>query len=479
MNTYDKHVTDSAHPQELTEEYQGDHLTVRDPATGEVVTSVPSAAGREVSETLAASCAAARTWRAVSADERAGYLRRAADAVAAAVEELADLNHRETGKTLEDSRGGVTAGVDTLRQYAETAPVHRGHSLQGARGAADYTVSRPRGVVVALTPWNDPVAVAAGLIGAALVTGNTVIHKPSERCPGLGQRLGALLEGVFPDGVFRTLTGGPDLGALLSRDLRVDVLAHVGSTRTGRALAAAGAQTGAHVIRENGGNDALVIDRGTDIDVAVEQTVTGCFANAGQICTSVERVYVHDDVAERYLNHLVLAVGELDAVREAQPLVDRRHREEVHRQVTQAVEEGASLLAGGWIPEGPGAFYPLTVLSGCRPEMAVMSEETFGPVAAVQRVSSFREGLELAENDRFGLAATVLTPDLNAALEAVASLTVGTVKVNEVFGGAPGGSAQPRKDSGEGFGFGPELLDEMVTTTVVHLAALPGQQEAS
>ena len=169
MNTYDKHVTDSAHPQELTEEYQGDHLTVRDPATGEVVTSVPSAAGREVSETLAASCAAARTWRALSADERAGYLRRAADAVAAAVEELADLNHRETGKTLEDSRGGVTAGVDTLRQYAETAPVHRGHSLQGARGAADYTVSRPRGVVVALTPWNDPVAVAAGLIGAALL----------------------------------------------------------------------------------------------------------------------------------------------------------------------------------------------------------------------------------------------------------------------------------------------------------------------
>ncbi len=156
-------------------------------------------------------------------------LRAAARALDAAAAELAGLNASETGRPVEEALAGIAAGVSTLEQYAELGPVHRGHSLRGNRLASDYTVAEPRGVAVLLTPWNDPVAVACGLIGAALVTGNTVVHKPSERCPRLGEALGEVLAPAFPPGVLHTATGGAGVGALLTQ-AEVDVIAHVGSS---------------------------------------------------------------------------------------------------------------------------------------------------------------------------------------------------------------------------------------------------------
>jgi acyl-CoA reductase-like NAD-dependent aldehyde dehydrogenase len=154
-------------------------------------------------------------------------------------------------------------------------------------------------------------------------------------------------------------------------------------------------------------------------------------------------------------------------------MVDTRLRDTVHAQVTEALEHGARAVEGGAVPEGPGAFYPATVLLGCTDTMQVMTEETFGPVAPVRVVATFEEGLELAASGRYGLAATVLTGSIFHVQQAIAALPVGTVKINEVFGGAPGGSAQPRGASGEGFGYGPELLDEFTRVKVVHVAAPP------
>lgn len=448
-------------------------LSVIDPNTGDTVGTLPVADHDTVSRTVAASRAAQDGWAATPAEERGKYLHAMADNLAAATEELAELNQRETGKLLADCRGGIEAGVGTLRQYAEFGPVHRGHSLRGDPLAADYTVTRPRGVVAALTPWNDPVAVAMGLIGAALVTGNTVIHKPSERNPHVGLRLGEVLADALPADVLLTLTGPGEVGRLLTADERVDVFAHVGSTATGTDIARSAVESGAHVIRENGGNDALVIDETVDPAWAATQAATGCFVNAGQICTSVERVFVHRDIAEQFLSHLTAEAQEWGTT---QPVVDHAHREQVHAAVSSAVADGARVLAGGEIPDGPGAHYPATVLTDCRQQMSVSREETFGPVAPVQIIDSFAEGLELAENDRYGLAATVLTQRLDRALTAVNRLQVGTVKVNNVFGGAPGGAAEPHRDSGEGFGYGPELMDEMTTTSVIHLEFPAGEE---
>jgi succinate-semialdehyde dehydrogenase/glutarate-semialdehyde dehydrogenase len=447
-------------------------LTVLDPRTDEVVSRVPIASGERCDEAVRTARGAAGAWARTPAAERGAALHAAAAAVRAAADELADLNSRETGKPQGDARGGVEAGIGTLVQYAELGPVHRGRSLHGAWTATDLMVPEPRGVVAVLTPWNDPVAVAAGLIGAALATGNTVVHKPSERCPRTGRRFAEIVAEQLPPGVLEIVDGDGAVGAVLA-EAPVDVVAHVGSTTTGRAIAEACARTGARALLENGGNDPLIVDAGVDPVWAAEQAALGSFANAGQICVAVERIYVHAAVADGFVSALTEQAGEWG--KRIGPLVDRDHRVHVHGHVAGAEAGGARALTGGAIPDGPGAFYPPTVLTGCEPDMHVMREETFGPVAPVRVVPDFDAALREASDDAFGLAATVLTADMAHAQTAWRELPVGTVKVNNVFGGAPGGASQPRRGSGSGFGFGPELLDEMTAVKVVHVEAPPAR----
>jgi succinate-semialdehyde dehydrogenase/glutarate-semialdehyde dehydrogenase len=278
--------------------------------------------------------------------------------------------------------------------------------------------------------------------------------------------------------VLSMLAGAGPTGAALA-GAAVDLVAHVGSTANGRSIAAAAARTGAKVLLENGGNEPMIVDGDVDPEWAAEQAALGCFANAGQICTSVERVYVVEPVAEAFLAALVrraesLVVGPgTDPATELGPLVDVRLRDAVHDQVRAALDAGARALTGGVVPHGPGSFYPATVLADCTDDMAVMREETFGPVAPVRVVASFEQALEAACSGDYGLAAVVLTGSMAHAQRGWRELPVGTVKVNAAFGGAPGGAAEPRARSGQGFGYGPELLDEMTTTKVVHLAPPP------
>ena len=448
-------------------------IDIVDPRDGTPIGSVPIADVTEIPDLIARSRAAAPEWARIPPAERGLALRRAAHLLADRAEELATLNERETGKLYDQSLGGVRAAVDTLLQYSELGPLHRGRALRGAVTAADYTIAEARGVVVALTPWNDPVAVAAGLLGAALVSGNSVIHKPSERCPHVGRLLGDILSAAFPPGVLITVDGDGETGAALTADTDVDMIAHVGSSATGAAILRNAALTGAHVILENGGNDPLLVDGDVDPRWAAEQAALGAFANTGQICTSVERIYVHTDAADAFVHELAAIATRMNDGRELGPLVDERMRDAVHTQVADALEAGATAVVGGVIPDGAGTYYPATVLTRCDETMAVMTEETFGPVAAITVVDDFDTALARGSAGRYGLAASVLTNSLARAQRAIAELPVGTVKVNAVFGGAPGGSAQPRKASGRGFGYGPELLDEFTTAKVVHLEAAP------
>jgi acyl-CoA reductase-like NAD-dependent aldehyde dehydrogenase len=454
-----------------TEAYSTDVevLAVRDPRTGELVGTLEAHDDAAVRDAVARSRAAFPGWRRTPASERGAMLHAAATALEERADEVARTQSSETGKAVDDALGGIAAAVGTLRQYAELGPVHRGRSLQGGVDAVDLAVNRPRGVVAVLTPWNDPVAITAGLVGAALATGNTVVHKPSERCPHTGALVNEILAACVPLDVLIPLVGGGSTGAALVGDPEVDVVAHVGSSATGRAIHLAAAAHDAHVIRENGGNDALIVDVGIDAEWAARQAAIGAFANAGQICTSVERIFVHRAIADAFIAALVREAEALAAPGALGPLVDERLRRDVHRQVEAALAAGASALVGGTVPDGPGSFYPATVLVDCSPEMTIMTEETFGPVAPIMVVDDVDDALLRAAEDRYGLAATVLTPSMETAHRAIAELDVGTIKVNAVFGGAPGGSAQPRRASGAGFGYGPELLDEMTTTTVVHL----------
>ncbi|GGR13186.1 aldehyde dehydrogenase [Actinoplanes ianthinogenes] len=448
----------------------GRDLTVHSPTDDTPVTRMTVSDEADVLAAVAAAREAAPGWAGTAPAARAAALHAAANAVEADADELAGLISAEMGKPVADARDSVLAGVGTLRQYAELGPLHRGRTLAGDDAAIDLMAYGPRGVVAVITPWNDPVAVACGLLGAALVTGNTVVHKPSERTPATGHRLVELFALHFPDGVLNLVNGDGTTGAALAA-AAVDVVAHVGSTATGRAIAAACARTGAKALLENGGKDPLLVDAGVDPAWAAEQAALGAFANSGQICVAVERIYVHASVADAFLDALV---SEADGwAARIGPLVDRRMRDHVDEQVQQAIKEGAEARRGGSVPVGAGAFYPPTVLSGCTDEMAVMREETFGPVAPVAVVDSFEEGLRRAASSTFGLAATVLTPSMSNAQQAWRTLPAGTVKINAVFGGAPGGAAHPRGLSGSGFGYGPELLDELTCTKAVHLQSPP------
>jgi acyl-CoA reductase-like NAD-dependent aldehyde dehydrogenase len=445
-------------------------LTVLNPSDGAPVTTLSLSNEQDVAAAVEAAHAAAPGWARTPPASRGAALHAAASAGESAADDLAETMSAEMGKPVGEARDSIMAGVGTLRQYAELGPTHRGRSLAGDADAVDLMAYGPRGVVAVITPWNDPVAVSCGLLGAALVTGNTVIYKPSERTPATGWRLAELLAPHFPAGVLNLVNGDGSVGAALAA-APVDVVAQVGSTATGRSIAAACARTGAKALLENGGNDPLIVDAGVDPVWAAEQAALGAFANSGQICVSVERIYVHRPLAEPFLDALA-AEADRWASRIG-PLVDRRLRDAVNDQVQRAIKDGATALRGGAVPTGPGAFYPPTVLAGCTDEMAVMREETFGPVAPVMAVDSFDEALRRAADSPYGLAATVLTRSMSHAQRAWRDLPVGTVKINAVFGGAPGGAAHPRRGSGQGFGYGPELLDEMTAAKAVHLEAPP------
>ncbi|WP_133876359.1 aldehyde dehydrogenase family protein [Paractinoplanes brasiliensis] len=448
----------------------GRRLTVLSPVDDSPVTEVAISSEDDVAAAVATARAASLEWAATAPAARAAALHAAADAVAAAADELAEIMTAEMGKPVGGARESIMAGVGTLRQYAELGPTHRGRTLAGDSAAIDLMAYEPRGVVAVITPWNDPVAVSCGLLGAALATGNVVIYKPSERTPATGWRLAQLLAEHFPAGVFSLLNGDGPVGAALAASA-VDVVAQVGSTATGRSIAAACARTGAKALLENGGSDPVIVDAGVDPAWAASQVALGAFVNSGQICVAVERVYVHRDVAGAFLEALENEAEQWES--RIGPMVDRRMRDAVDEQVQQAVKEGARVLRGGTAPAGPGAFYPPTVLADCTHDMAVVREETFGPVAAVVTVDSFSSALSLAADSPYGLAASVLTTSMSNAQLAWRRLPAGTVKVNNVFGGAPGGAAHPRRGSGQGFGYGPELLDEMTAMKAVHIEAPP------
>jgi len=255
----------------------------------------------------------------------------------------------------------------------------------------------------------------------------------------------------------------------------VDVVLMTGSIAAGRDIARACAERGAKAILELGGNDAVIVDADVDPVWAAGQVASGAWVNAGQVCVATERVYVHEAIAEPFLDALAargrgLRVGPAtDPATELGPLVDARAVEAVDAQVAAARQGGARALCGGASLERPGSFYPATVLVDVADDMEVMRCETFGPVAPVRVVGSFDEALALADATEYGLASTVLTCSQEHAARACADLRTGTVRVNAVWGGAPGGAAHPRGVSGQGLGYGPELLDELTVVKVIHL----------
>jgi acyl-CoA reductase-like NAD-dependent aldehyde dehydrogenase len=384
---------------------------------------------RRVDAALKSARRAAPLWRRTPQAERSTSLREIAAAIESAAHELADLNSQETGRLFEDSLAGVHAGAEALRRFAELGLLRSGPSLAGAFSGLDFTVFEPRGVVLGLTSWDDPVAVACAIVGAGLAAGNTVVLKPSERCPALGRRLGWLFSSAVPAGVIGTVIGGSAVGAALAEDSRVDAVVHVGGSDVADALASLTCASGAHLVRGRPGNGVLIVDREVDAGWAASCAAEAAFRHAGQLRSAVGRVYA----------------------------------------VVEAIRRGAVPLAGARVPDGEGLYYPPTILTGPAVTLEPLVAEVRGPVAAVARVQSFGEAIAEAAQSPCGASATVLTRDLGHAQIAAAELPVATVVVNGVVQGATGTDAPGLPQTGSPVGFGPRLLDELSRPKVIHL----------
>ena len=418
-------------------------MPVTDPTTGVVFDTVPKGGPAEADAAICAALAAFALWKVVPMSERVRVQKACAAAMRAAAPEIAALLARELGRPLAGCLHEISRSAELLEIYAEEGlRLQATMALASAPGEKTIVTRDPVGVVVAITPFNYPINLLMFKLGAALVAGCTVVAKPSEDTP-----LSTLmLAGIFhkaglPAGVFNVVTGGRDLGEALVAHPVPRKIAFTGSVPAGKAIAAAAAGTMKRLTLELGGHSAAIVCADADLDKAATAITRHGFANTGQFCYRVNRVYVDALVYQDFLARLVakvqaLTVAPAGGSGDLGPLGNEKIFANSARQIADARAKGARVLTGGDRLTGPGfdgGFYlPPTVLADASPDMLVMQEETFGPVLGIAAVASAAEALALTNDSRMGLAGFVFTRDLARGLTLCEGLEVGSVWLNDI-----------------------------------------------
>jgi succinate-semialdehyde dehydrogenase / glutarate-semialdehyde dehydrogenase len=415
----------------------GEEITVTNPDTGEAVGSVSAATPEQIDLAVASARRAFESWRRTPVLERVEICRRAYDICMERAEEIAVLITRETGKTIRESREEmVEYTADHFRRAAEDVLRHEGKvlpSTQGMNRKRILIVQEPVGVVAAVSPWNFPVDIAGIPIVYGLAFGCTTVWKPSELSPLCAEAfMDVLHDAGFPPGTANLVHGRGDVGSALVGHEGVDSVVFTGSIETGEKVArAAGLK---NRVLELGGNGPQIVMADADLDAAVEGAIMGCFYLAGQVCTAAERVLVHRDVHDAFVQRLVdrtkqLRVGDpLAEETDMGPMCHRGTLERTRAHIEDAVANGAEVVIGG---TSNGMYHDPTVLTGVTNTMRIAREETFGPVAPIMAFDSLSEALEIANSTEFGLTASVFTKSLNDAWTAAEELRHGTVHINE------------------------------------------------
>ncbi len=458
----------------------GRTIDVLDPADGSVLAAVADASVDDAVEALDAAVAVQQEWAATPPRERSEILRRAFDLLTERADDFAELMSLEMGKTLKEAKGEVTYGADFLRWYAEEAVRIHGTWMQApAGGSRILTMKKPVGPCLFVTPWNFPLAMGTRKIGPAVAAGCTMVVKPASQTPLTMLALAALLaEAGLPDGVLNVVTTTEDaaLSKTLQADERLRKVSFTGSTAVGRILVAQSAERLQRVSMELGGNAPFLVFADADLDAAVEGAMLAKMRNMGEACTAANRFLVHADVAEEFGRRLAERMGALRVGRgqddgvDVGPLIDERAVESVSQLVTDAVHDGARVLVGGEAADGPGYFYPPTVLVDVPPDSAINVEEIFGPVAPITTFSTDDEAVEAANDTEYGLSSYIFTRDLDRVFRVSERLEFGMVGVNSGLvsnAAAPFGGV---KASGFGREGGFEGIEEFLETTYLNLA---------
>lgn len=454
----------------------GDRFDLIDPATGEVHSTLTAADKAQLESATRAAAAAQPTWQTLPQPERSRRLNEIADSIEANRDRLATALTHETGRPLVRNHLYVDMARDIFRQYAEMARVLGGRvAPSNEAGQLSLILRAPYGVVGCLIPWNYPLLLLAFKVAPALAVGNTVVIKPASETPLSLQVLAEIFAECLPPGVANTVVGsGRVIGEGLVTDPRVDLVAFTGSTEVGKRLAALCAEAVKPSHLELGGKDPAIVFDDVDPSTAAEGVVWASFLNAGQVCTSTERVYVHRSVYDEFIEHAVkladsIRVGDpFDPTTQIGPMRSGRRRDDVLDMVAKAVQQGAEVLAGGDVVDRPGFFMRPTVVAEVTHEMALMTEETFGPVMPVMAFDDDDEAFELAADTPYGLGASVYTSSPTRVERAYRELRVGTVWVNDPVVdnlAAPFGGVRASGDARE---LGVEALDSFTTLRHVH-----------
>jgi acyl-CoA reductase-like NAD-dependent aldehyde dehydrogenase len=416
-----------------------------DPATNEVVARFQATRASDLPAIFERARQARKEWAARPLAERCAALLRLRDAIYARREAIADVISLETGKPrVEAIFAEVLLALDTTDFLARQAPrwlraeriPHHNLALKAKSGWMEF---HPHGVVAVISPWNYPFSIPIAQLAPALVAGNAVLLKPSELTPGTAVLVGELIEQAkFPAGLVQILQGAGDLGAAII-EAAPDKVFFTGSVATGRRIAEACGRKLIPSVLELGGKDAMIVLADANLETASSAAVWGGFTNCGQACLSVERIYVEQPIAERFINFCVektrkLRVGpSSDPDVEIGPMIRLRQLEKVEQQLRDAVERGAEILTGGnrRADLGPNFFEP-TVVTHVDHSMGLMREETFGPVIAIQAVASASEAVALANDSAFGLSASVWAGDSRRGTEVASRIRAGSVMVNDV-----------------------------------------------
>ncbi|TFD62944.1 NAD-dependent succinate-semialdehyde dehydrogenase [Cryobacterium suzukii] len=452
----------------------GEPIVVTDPANGRVLKKIQNASVADGARALDAAVAAAESWAATPARTRAEILRRAFDLLQERRDDFATLMTLEMGKPIAEANGEVSYGGEFLRWFSEEAVRINGRYGANPEGTGTMVVTRRAvGPCYLITPWNFPLAMATRKIAPALAAGCTVVVKPAELTPLTTLLFVQLLEDAgVPAGVVNviTTTQSQAVSAPIIADPRLRKLSFTGSTVVGRALIAQAAQNVLRTSMELGGNAPFIVFADADLEKAVTGAMLAKFRNTGQACTAANRFIVHSSVAEEFGRRLTERVNALevgpgiDPRVNFGPLVSDTAVDNVDAFVQDALARGATLLTGGFRPDGPGSFYAPTVLTGVSADSRMVREEIFGPVAGIRTFETEEEAIELANDTEYGLISYVFTTDMDRRHRMIDSIDTGMMGLNTGLvsnAAAPFGGV---KQSGLGREGGLEGISEYLST---------------
>ena len=458
----------------------GGTFAVEDPATGEEIAHVADATVEDGSAALDAAVAAQKDWAATPPRDRGEILRRAFEIVTERADELATIMTLEMGKPLKESKAEIAYGAEFLRWFSEEAVRVAGRYSTAPNGATRLlTLKQPVGPVLAITPWNFPLAMGTRKIAPAIAAGCTIVVKPAGLTPLTMLWLTQVLaEAGLPDGVLNVVTTkstGKVMGPLIA-DPRLRKLTFTGSTEVGQSLVEQSAKGLLRVSMELGGNAPFLVFDDADIDAAVDGAMLAKMRNIGEACTAANRFIVHASVAEEFATKLTERMQGLksgpgleDGV-DVGPLVEEAQRDKVAQLVADAVGKGATVRCGGTLPDGPGWFYPPTVLTDVPLDSDLRTEEIFGPVAPIFTFTEEDEALAMANDTEYGLVAYAFTRDHARVIRVYEGLETGMVGINQGIVSNPAAPFGGVKASGFGREGGTEGIEEYLETKYVGLA---------